>query len=50
LEQNLRACDQLDIVGRSFTVRFAGLTYAARFHSRLYQYYPNQLATRQLFK
>jgi rSAM/selenodomain-associated transferase 2 len=37
VEQILRACDQPDIVGGSFTVQFDGPTYAARFLSGLYR-------------
>jgi rSAM/selenodomain-associated transferase 2 len=38
VQQILRAMDEPDIVGGSFTVRFDGPTYAARFLSGLYRY------------
>jgi rSAM/selenodomain-associated transferase 2 len=38
VQQILQACDQPNIVGGCFTVRFAGPTCAARFLSRLYRY------------
>jgi GT2 family glycosyltransferase len=37
VQQIVGACEQPDIVGGSFTVRFDGPTYAARFLSRLYR-------------
>src|SRR5438876_1005716 len=37
VQQILRACDNPEIVGGNFTVKFDGQTYAARFLSRLYR-------------